>query len=261
MRLPLLALALASCTSSTTPPVLRGTASSPTGGVTIAPDQALGWFGLGLATPDASPSWIPTSEAFSATAMTTDPLPPKVTVIGARGAAQVLALAPPDADQSDCAGYGLMGPLLTGPRLPPGAVWVLPPTVPASWAPAALEMRTTHADPARHDYVAGPLTITSTRTSDHAGRLQILRDGTSVHDVAFEQPKTDMKNPPAIDVAQGGTGVPEPIAVWSVAPAGPFLVAIMEPSFTSVGISVLLVEDRGARWLEGKGLYLEVCRF
>lgn len=258
MRLPLLALALVSCRTSTTPPVAHRTTTAP---VTIAPGQPLGWLGLGLATPESSPSWIPTSEEFSATAMTTDPLPRKVTVIGASGAAQVLAVAPPDASERDCAGYGLVGPLLTGPRMPPGAVWVLPPTVTPSWAPAALELRTTRADPARRDYSAGPLTITLTRTNARQGHLQILRDGTLVHDLPFEQPETGMRNPPAIDVAQGGTGVPEPLAVWSVAPAGPFLVAVMMPSFVSLGISMLLVEDRGARWLEGMGLHLEVCRF
>lgn len=264
MRLALLALFVASCRTPAEPPASPSNAA-PASRAVIADDAKLGWLGIGLADPNDGRSWIPSSATFSAMVPTGDPLPSTPTVIGVSGAARVLTLAPPGSVEHGCDGYEIGG-LLTGPRLPRGPAWVLPPTMPPSWSPTALELRSTRSEVARHDYVAGPLTLQLTRTDDAHGRLQIFRDGRLIHERPFERAETSMRNPPAIDLVQGDASVPLPyvpksIAIWSLAPAGPFLVALLWPAFASVSIEALLVDDREARPIPSMGLHLEVCSF
>lgn len=260
MRFSLLVL-VAACNRPAAPPPPVGNSVAPGVAVTIGREEPLGWLGLGLALPNQSASWIPESAQFGALTLTDDPLPAKVTVIGRSGPAQLLALAPSVALKYGCDENTLGVHPLLGPRLPPGAAWVLPPSAPASWSPAALDLRSTHADPARHSYVAGPLSIEVTRISDATGRLQILRDGQPVHDASFERPDMDGYAPPPLDVSEQSPGVPEPIAAWSIAPAGPFLVVILQPGMEGVTLQPMLVEARGTRMLEDMSIYLYRCAF
>lgn len=254
-------LAATACGKPTAPASPPGNRVAPGVALTIARTEPLGWLGLGLErTRDAHP-WLPSSAQLGAVTLTDDTLPPKLTVIGVSGPAQILTVGPSVSLKYGCDDNSLGVQPLTGPRLPPGPAWVLPPTAPKAWTPAALEVRSTQADVAHHGYVAGPLTFELVRTSNTSGRLQIFREGTPVHEVPFERSEMDGADPAPIDLAKGGPGVPAPIAVWSVAPAGPFLVVLLRPGYEGVTLQPLLVETASARVLEDMTMYLYSCAF
>ncbi len=262
MRSPILAfLTAAACGQPTAPAVPPRNVATPGVVVTIARDEPLGWLGLGLERTRDGGSWIPAASQFGALTLTDDPLPAKVTVIGVSGSPQLLTVADSVAIKYGCDENTLGVHPLVGPRLPPGAAWVLPPTAPASWTPAAIEVRSTHADPTRHSYAAGSLTFELTRKTDARGRLQIFRDGRQLHDATFERGDMDGADTAPIDLGEGGPGVPQPIAVWSIAPSGPFLVVMLHPGYEGVTLEPVLVEDTGARVLEGMSMYLYSCAF
>lgn len=254
-------LLVAACGPSAPPALPPGNVATPGVAVKIARDEPLGWLGLGLLPARDGGSWIPAAAQFGAMTLTDDPLPPKVTVIGVSGPAQVLTVAASVALKYGCDENTLGVHPLSGPRLPPGAAWVLPPTAPATWTPAAIAVRSTHADPTHHTYAAGALTFELTRKSNTRGRLQILRDGRQLHDASFERGEMDGADTAPIDLAEGGPGVIQPIAVWSVAPAGPFLVVILHPGYEGVTLEPVLVEDTGTRVLEEMSMYLYACAF
>lgn len=262
MRFSLLALVTAAaCGQPAAPAVPPRNVASPGVAVTIARGEPLGWLGLGLLPARDGGSWIPAAAQFGALTLTDDPLPPVVTVIGVSGPPQRLTLADSVAITYGCDDNTLGVHPLAGPRLPPGAAWVLPPTAPPSWTPAAISIASTHADPTHHSYIAGALTFELTRTSATRGRLQIFRDGRALHDASFERPEMDGADPAPIDLGEGGPGIPRPIAVWSIAPAGPFLVVMLHPGFEGVTLDAVLVEDTGTRALENMSMYLYSCAF
>lgn len=262
MRSLLLALlAATACGPPAAPASPPGNRVTPGVAITIAATEPLGWLGLGLErTRDAHP-WLPASAQFGAMTLTDDTLPPKLTVIGVSGPAQILTVGAPVSLKYGCDDNSLGVQPLTGPRLPPGPAWLLPPTAPKTWTPAALEVRSTQADLAHHSYVAGPLTFELVRTSNTSGHLQIFREGNLVHDLPFERSEMDGADPAPIDLDKGGPGVPAPIAAWSVAPAGPFLVVLLRPGYEGVTLQPLLVEASRARVLEDLTMYLYACAF
>jgi hypothetical protein len=262
MRFRILVLVTAAaCSQPAAPSVPPRNVAAAGAVVKIARDEPLGWLGLGLHRTRDNGSWIPAAAQFGAMTLTDDPLPPKVTVIGVSGPAQLLTVAASVALKYGCDENSLGVHPLSGPRLPPGPAWVLPPTAPPSWAPAAVAVRSTHADPTRHSYAAGALTFELTRRSDVRGRLQIFRDGRQLHDAPFERAEMDGADTAPIDLGEGGPGIPQPIAAWSFAPAGPFLVVMLHPGYEGVTLEPMLVEDSGTRVLEEMSMYLYSCAF
>ncbi len=260
MRFSILAL-VAACGQPAAPTVPPRNVAAPGVAVIIESDEPIGWLGLGLLRTRDNGSWIPAAAQFGALTLTDDPLPPKVTVIGVSGPPQLLTLADSVAIKYGCDENTLGVHPLAGPRLPPGAAWVLPPNAPPTWSPAAIEVQSTHADPTHHTYAAGTLTFELTRTSDSRGRLQIFRDGRQVHDASFERPEMDGADSAPLDLAEGGPGVLQPIAVWSFAPAGPFLVVMLHPGFEGVNLEPILVDDANTRVLADMSIYLYSCAF
>ena len=262
MRFSILALVTATaCGQPAAPAVPPRNVATPGVVVKIARGEQLGWLGLGIHRARDNGSWIPAASQFGALTLTDDPLPPKVTVIGVSGPPQLLTVAESVAIKYGCDENTLGVHPLTGPRLPPGAAWVLPPSAPSSWTPAALEIHSTHADPTRHSYTAGSLAFELTRKSDVSGRLQIFHDGLPVHDASFERPEMDGATTAPIDLGEGGPGIPQPIAVWSIAPAGPFLVVMLHPGYEGVTLEPVLVADTETRVLEDMSMYLYTCAF
>ena len=262
MRFRIFALvAAAACGQPAPPAVPPRNVATPSAVVKIARDEPLGWLGLGLQRTRDNGSWIPAASQFGAMTLTDDPLPPKVSVIGVSGPVQTLTVAESVALKYGCDENTLGVHPLAGPRLPPGAAWVLPPSAPPTWTPVAISVSSTHADPTRHRYTAGSLALELTRKSDTRGRLQIFHDGRQVHDASFERPEMDGADTAAIDLGEGGPGIPQPIAVWSIAPAGPFLVVMLHPGYEGVTLEPLLVEDTRTRVLEEMSMYLYSCAF
>ncbi len=262
MRFSILALVTATaCGPPAAPAVPPRNVAAPGVVVKIERGEPLGWLGLGLHRTRDNGSWIPAASQFGALTLTDDPLPTKVTVIGVSGPPQVLTVAESVAIKYGCDENTLGVHPLAGPRLPPGAAWVLPPSAPPSWTPAAVAVQSTHADPARHSYTAGALAFELTRKGDMRGRLQIFHDGNQVYDASFERPEMDGADPAPIDLGEGGPGIPQPIAVWSIAPAGPFLVVMLHPGYEGVTLEPVLVADSETRVLEDMSMYLYACAF
>ena len=262
MRFRILALVTAAaCGQSAAPVVPPGNVATPGAIVKIARDEPLGWLGLGLTRARDNGSWLPAAAQFGAMTLTDDPLPLKVSVIGVSGSLQILTVAESVAIKYGCDENTLGVHPLAGPRLPPGPAWVLPPGAPPSWTPAAVAVHSTHADPTRHSYTAGSLAFELTRKTDVRGRLQIFHDGRQLHDASFERPEMDGADTAPIDLGEGGPGIPQPIAVWSIAPAGPFLVVMLHPGYEGVTLEPILVEDSGTRVLEEMSMYLYSCAF
>ncbi len=227
----------------------------------VARDEPLGWIGIGTL-PRPESSWIPVSDRIGGLTLTDDLLPPRVTVIGATGGAELLSVGDSIPLKYGCDDNSLGVRPLSGARLPPGPAWILPPTAPSSWRPAALPVRVSHKDPTLRSHIAGALVFELTRRGATHASLVITRDGKKTFESTYERAEMDGADTTApIDLVETVPGLPEPLAVWSLAPAGPFLVVMLLPGFEGVTLQPLFVDDTSARVVEGMEVYLYSCAF
>lgn len=240
-----------------TPPV--GNVASTAPPLSIGPDTPLGWLALGTVRASDG-GWLPVSPLVGAITLTDDPLPPRVTVVPSSGSAEQLTLGEAFPLKYGCDNNELGVRPLAGPRIAPGPAWILPPD--ASWRPTALAISRTHADPARRTHAAGRLVFDLVRKDSSRAQLVITRDGTKVLDSIFERAEMDGANTTGpVDLGETTPGLPEPVAAWAFSPSGPELVVLLVPGYEGVNLSTYLVEDSGARPIEGMALYLYQCAF
>jgi len=263
MRIGLLFLAVATVACSA--PRERLPANRASGGPAfrIAPDEALGWIGLST-TPTASTveSFGPRNDEHPlVTTAPRDALPATVSAIGPSGSMQPFTTGRATEIPYGCDGHTLEVTALAGRRVPPGVAWLLPPSRPANWQPRALAIETKTKTAASRSYVIGPLALQLVRTADLQGTLTIQRDGSIVDTQPFERQLMDGAEPGPIDLAEGGPGIPEPLAAWSVADGGPILVVLTQPGYEGTTLRPLLVEATSARVIESMEMYLYQCAF
>jgi hypothetical protein len=258
----LLATALVGACSHPTPPAPPpGNVATVGPSVTLDPGQALGWIGLGTLRATDN-SWIPVSTQVGALTLTDDPLPPRVTVIPRTGAAQLLSVGDSIPIKYGCDNNALGVRPLSGVRIASGPAWILPPDAPPAWRPAALALTTPQRDPTHRSHVASTLVFDLVRRDPSHAMLTVTRDGTKVFDSVYERSEMDGADlSAALDLAETVPGIPEPIAGWSFAPAGPFLVVLLVPGYEGVTLQPLLIEETSARVVEGMEVYLYSCAF
>lgn len=232
--------------------------------VRVAPTDPLGWIGLSPApAPTADASYLPitTQHAVVVPHDPGRPLPPRVAAVATRGAIARFTTGAVTRLRYGCEDNTLELVPLAGPRVPPGPVWVLPPRMPAGWQPTPLALRAGRASAAARTYVAEPLTIELARQDASRGTLTIARAGRTIHTRPFERHRMEGADPSPIDLAEGGPGIPEPIAAWSIAPGGPILLVLSQPGYEGVTLAALLVEAERARPVDALTTYLYACAF
>lgn len=262
MRTRLLAIALlAACSQRTPPTPPPGNIATLGPAIQLERDQPLGWIGLGTLRASDN-SWIPVSTQIGALTLTDDPLPPRVTVVPRTGAAQVLSVGNSVPLQYGCDNNQLGVRPLSGVRIAAGPAWILPPDAPPAWRPAALTLTTPQRDPTHRSHVASTLVFDLVRRDPSRVTLTIARDGMKVFDSVYERSVMDGADlSAALDLAETVPGIPEPIAAWSFAPAGPFLAVLLVPGYEGVTLQPILIEETSARLVEGMELYLYSCAF
>ncbi|CAN5807361.1 hypothetical protein BH11MYX3_BH11MYX3_44970 [soil metagenome] len=224
-------------------------------------DEPLGWIGLGTLSRSES-SWIPVSDRVGALTLTDDPLPSRVTVLGVTGGAAELVVGDSIPLKYGCDDNSLGVRPLSGARLPPGPAWILPPTAPPTWQPAAVPLRVTHKDPTARSHIAGSLVFELTRRGTSHASLVITRDGKQIFESSYERSEMDGADTTGpIDLTETVPGLPEPLGVWSLSPAGPFLVVMLLPGYEGVTLQPMFIEDTSARVVEGMEVYLYSCAF
>jgi hypothetical protein len=263
MRAALLLLAAAAC-SSQPAAVPHNVAGSAEPRVTIAPDQPLGWIGLAPGPARDERDWIPAGPGAVLVPLSAEGLAAGTTLSAidtADRVTRVTAGAPAkvpygcDDNQLDVLAF-------TGPPSAPGAVWLLPPAAPASWSPRSLAIASpVAATEVRRRDTVGPLALELTRTDRARGTLAILRDGRTLHTLAFVRGEMDGADPSPLDLREPGVGIPAPVAAWSLAETGPILLVLRVPSHEGLHLKPLLVEADRARELPTMAAYLYRCAF
>jgi len=261
MRTGWIMLAVLACSASREP--LTNTAATGPA-LRIGPREPLGWLGLATAAKegDRLPRHAPISAAHSLVSVAErDTLPASVDAIATTGGIEHFTTGPHGEVPYGCDGNALEVTTFTGPRLTAGAVWLLPPTRPPSWQPAALPILSRTSAAAQRTYAIGPLTLELARTADRRGTLTLRRDGKTIHTAPFERHLMEGAGPSPIDLAEGGPGIPEPIAAWEIAAAGPILLVLTQPGYEGTTLRPLLVEQTSARAIEAMEMYLYSCAF
>lgn len=236
--------------------------------VHVAVGQPLGWLGFAPIAnhADAATWWLPVGTMAAVVPASHDVARGRsLTAIDGLGrAAIVRAAAGTTAIEYGCDGNRLDAvTLATADAKPfaPGVVWVLPPSPPDAWAPQAIAIRSIEAHPTRRRYVIGPIALDLSRSDANHATLAIAWNGRVVHRVAIERAQMDGSDPTPIDLAEGGPGVPEPVAAWQIAKQGPILLVVLVPSYEGVHVSAILVERDAGRAVPELGWYLYRCAF
>lgn len=255
-------LAFLACSAPREP--LTNTAATGTT-LLIAPTEPLGWLGLATAATDSDsvPRHAPISVAHPLVTVTErDALPATVDGIATTGGVEHFTTGPRGDVPYGCDGNALEVTTFAGPRLTPGAVWLLPPTRPTSWQPTPLPILSRSSTAAQRTYAIGPLTLDLTRTTDRRGTLTLRRDGKVIHAAPFERHLMEGADTSPIDLAEGGPGIPEPVAAWAIAASGgPIMLVLTQPGYEGTTLRPLLVEANSARAIESMEMYLYSCAF
>jgi hypothetical protein len=263
-RIALWLLAAAACGSRASAPS-QNVAEPARPRVTISPDQALGWIGVAPLPARDVGNWIPAGPQAALVVMPAEGIAAgaALSAIDTAGRIARVTAAGPAKVPYGCDNQQLDVLALTGPRLAPGPVWLLPPAAPASWAPKRLVI-VSPAEPAteasRRD-TAGPLSLSLSRIDDTHGTLAIARDGRVLHTLAFERGAMESAEPSPLDFRELGIAIPVPAAAWSIAEGGPILLVLLVPSFEGTSLKPILVQEGGTRELPEMESYLYQCAF
>lgn len=261
MRTWWLLLALLACSAAREPLTNTGASGAA---LRIGPTEPLGWLALATAAKDSDrvPRHAPISAEHPLVSLVERAaLPASIAAIGTTGGIQQLRTGPRAEVPYGCDGHTLEVTTFTGPRLPPGAVWLLPPALPPTWHPAPQSIVSRSSAVAHRTYAIGPLTLELARTGDRRGTLTISRDGKVVHTAPFERHLMEGADAAPLDLAEGGPGIPEPIAAWAIAESGPLLLVLTQPGYEGTTLRALLVEATSARAIESMEMYLYSCAF
>ncbi len=159
-------------------------------------------------------------------------------------------------------GFALDVVPLAGPAVKPGLVWVLPTPVPPEWKPASHALRAEIAERDRMRYVVGDLVIEQRRVDKTHAALSISVRGKTVHDETSEAYLMDGADPIDLDLKEGhAPGIPTVEAVFSVGPAGPYLVVLEESGYEGVAFETLVVLESATEVVESLGFDAYYCAF
>jgi hypothetical protein len=255
---------LAAC--SPPPPPVPHNVAPPAQRVHVAATDSLGWLAL-APTPkrnDKAPSWLPVDDhhPLLIPGAAEGLLPGAVlTAIATRGGPTRAVAGAPTSIHYGCDQNQLDIVPLTGDHLAPGVVWLLHTSVPSTWSPAPLDIASSRATATERHYTVGPLGFDLQRRDDTHGTLAITHEGRTVHTAPFERGEMEGADASPLDLSGEGPGIPAPVAAWSIAPGGPFLVVVVQPGYEGVTLSPWLIDDEAARPIEAMSLYLYSCAF
>jgi hypothetical protein len=228
----------------------------------IARGQAMGWLGIA---PVGAPAhaWQPVGPATVYLPADGTPAELAVAAIDAKGTTAAIRSTGRVEIPYGCDGNQLAAQAFAGaPGLAPGAVWILPPNLPATWHPTALAIATTQATTAARRYAAGPVTIELARADATHGSVALAWRGKVVHRGAFERTYMDGADRTPIDLTDGGIGVPEPIAAWQLGgERGAVLLVLYTQSYEGLHLRVIRVDEDGGRDEDAMATYLYQCAF
>jgi hypothetical protein len=257
-----LAVACGGGSPATTPANTTPTATR----LVIAKGQPLGWLGVAPVDKREGGDWRPAGTA-TLYLPSRPELPPGITftAIDAKGAATTVtstgeAKLPYGCDDNQLDTIALTSIDKSG--LAAGAVWLLPPGAPLTWAPKALAITAFQASEARRRYTAGPIAIELERTDDTRGLVKLAWNGRVVHSLPFERGDMAGADRTPINLVEGGVGVPEPIAAWAIGgERGAVLLVLHQPSYEGQHLSVVRIEEDRAVAEEELGFYMYQCAF
>jgi hypothetical protein len=152
---------------------------------------------------------------------------------------------------------------LAGAAVKPTLVWVVPSPARAAWKPTALAVVSATKTPALATWTAGPLVVELARTDKTHATMRIALDGKPVHDETVEAYWMEGADAVDLDLTQGRwPGIPNPEAVFAIAPDGPYLVVSDRSGFEGIAFETLFIDGNGrARVIESLGLSAYFCAF
>jgi hypothetical protein len=230
----------------------------------IAPGHPLGWIGIAPRTTPEPGDWLPAGPQAVIVPLPTEGLATGalLSAIDAAGHVLHVTAGAPSKLPYGCDQHQLDVVALAGGRATPGPVWLLPPEVPASWQPRALEIGAPVAvgEASRRDAV-GPLVLQLTRSDATHGTLAIARGGRTIYTAPIA--REPMEGAPAepLDFRHPGVAIPVPAAAWSLGAGGAILLALRVASYEGTHLTPILVEADRARELTAMAVYLYSCAF
>jgi hypothetical protein len=268
VRAELLLLVAAACSSSQPAGAVHGAAPPVAAAagpeVAIAPGQALGWIGIAPRPERDLGDWIPAGAQAAVIPMPVEGLAAgtALSMIDRTGKVARVTAGAPEKIRYGCEDNQLEVLPFAGARSAPGPVWLLPPSAPASWKPAPLAIATpvSASETKRRDTV-GPLSLELARTDATHGSLTISRDGRALGSIAIERADMEGADPSPLDFRETEVAIPVPVAAWSLAEGGPFLLVLFERSYEGMHLRPILVEAGGIRELRELATYLYDCAF
>jgi hypothetical protein len=239
-------------------------------GVTVDPAGPLGMIAL-PASPaplDDAPYWVATSPDASVVVPDTGSTPlvagTKYAALSAAGGAPVELTA----GAVTTIGYGcdkvdLQVVPLSGARVPPALVWVLPSPLPAGWSPAAVPLTVEQQEKSRRRWKAGTLDLEITRTDATHASLRVGTGDRTLHTQAVEAYFMEGSDEIDLDFTEGRRpGIPFPEAVYAIAPGGPHLVVLDTSGYEGVSFTALLVtQESGSHEIESASTSAYYCAF
>lgn len=233
--------------------------------VVIEPGRDLGWIGLAPLPARDERSWLPVDAHAALVTLPAEKLVDRPAVTAIDRAGHVARLTPGTVQIKvpyGCDDNKLDAIALSGDKLTPGAVWLLPPDAPASWHPKSLAIATpVEASETRRRDTVGPLALELERTDGTHGTLTIVRGGRAIHVRKIERAEMEGAPSTPLDLRQPGVAIPVPVAAWSIAEGGPILLVLQVPSYEGLSLHSILVEDSGAREIGAMETYLYRCAF
>ncbi|HUQ07344.1 MAG TPA: hypothetical protein VM261_32855 [Kofleriaceae bacterium] len=215
--------------------------------------------------PEAAPHWVALAPGAAAVVPGKAALGPGTYRALPAGGATAIALragATTSIDYGCDGGTSLDVIPLAGPAVKPGLVWVLPSPVPPEWQPASHALRAEIAERDRVRYVVGELVIEQRRLDKTHAALAIAVRGKTVHDETSEAYLMDGADPIDLDLKEGhAPGIPTVEAVFSVAPAGPYLVVLETSGYEGVAFETLVARESATEVVESLGFDAYYCAF
>ncbi len=231
----------------------------------VTPTDAIGWLALAptLKRDDKAPAWLPIDDHSLLVPGPAEGLLAGTvfTAIATRGTptrvvAGTLGKIPYGCDQNQ-----LDVITFTADHLAPGLVWLVPDSAPRTWSPTPLDITSSRATQTQRRYAVGPLGLELVRHGPTKGTLTLTHEGRTLHTEPFERGEMEGAAPSPLDLSSTGPGIPAPVAAWSFAPSGPFLVVLEQPGYEGVTLAPWLVDDEAAHLLQAMSLYLYSCAF
>ena len=258
---------LAACAAPLAAPPHHATPAAPRA---ISADQPLGWIALAPRPVGAAREvgdWLPVGAHMLVPRPTEGSVGlaagDALAVIDTAGAIAHVTVGAPIRLPYGCDRNQLDAIALTGERLAPGVLWLLPAGASASWQPRPLAIATgVESGPARRRDTVGPLELELVRRDDTHATLAISRSGRLVHTAPITRVAIAGADAEPLDLGGGGVAIPAPVAAWSIGlGTGAILLVLQVPAYEGTHLTPILVEPDRAREVTAMAVYLYRCAF